>query len=222
MSDIDNNIDFIRMFERKLASYCGSKYAVCTDCCTNAILISLYLKTILGELDKNETLFIPARTYMSVPMTLKLFGFNVKLDRRNEWMESYTILKKDWESVGVVDSAVAFFENMMNHEREDLICLSFQQKKRLNLGRGGAILVNDKKKYELLKRLVHDGRNPAIYHGDENPDDICMGFHAYLDPERAARGIMLLNQKQLLPEYRIVTSDDYPDLTRLGMFDEQQ
>lgn len=220
MFDIDNNIDFIRMFERKLANYCGSKYAVCTDCCTNAILISLYMKTLLGELSKDDTLYIPARTYMSVPMTLKLFGFKVKLAKL-EWWESYDIMVNGYKSTGVIDSAVSFFENMIDHKRMELFCLSFQQKKRLNLGRGGAILTNNQEYYELLKRLVHDGRNPAIYHGDENPKDICVGFHAYLDPERAAKGIMLLNQKHLLPEYKRVTSGEYPDLTRLGVFDEE-
>lgn len=213
---INNNIDFIRMFEQKLAQFCGTRYAVCTDCCTNAILISLHLKIILGELKKTEKLIIPAKTYMSVPMTLKLFGFNVVMNETYDWEESYDILDSKFNSIGIVDSAVSFYEGMSNYIDKKLICLSFQQKKRLNLGRGGAILLNDKDKYELLKRLVHDGRNSHIYHGDENPDDICIGFHAYLDPERAAKGLMILNQKQTLPPYQIVTSDDYPSLKRIG------
>lgn len=84
---IDNNMDFVDIFERKLCEYTGAKYAVCTDCCTNAILISLHLKKVLGLI--SYAVIVPNRTYMSVPMTLKLFGFNVRFDETNEWEEYY-------------------------------------------------------------------------------------------------------------------------------------
>ena len=99
--------------------------------------------------------------------------------------------------------------------------MSFQQKKRLNLGRGGAILTQNEKWYRMLKRMVHDGRNPKIFHGDEvenNPDDILLGFHSYLEPEKAARGIMLLNQPSLLPPFENIHSREYPDLSKLEIF----
>jgi dTDP-4-amino-4,6-dideoxygalactose transaminase len=41
---ITNNIDFINIFEQKIAVYTGFKYAICTDCCTNAIILSLAVK----------------------------------------------------------------------------------------------------------------------------------------------------------------------------------
>ena len=68
---IDDNIDFIDVFEQKLADYAHSKYCVCTDCCTNALLLSLEAKYILGKIDKPSSItVVPAHTYMSVPMTL--------------------------------------------------------------------------------------------------------------------------------------------------------
>jgi dTDP-4-amino-4,6-dideoxygalactose transaminase len=217
---IKNNMDFIDEFEQSLCSYTNSKYAVCCDCCTNAILISLYLKMCLGEFSKDDTLVVPARTYMSVPMTLKLFGFKIKFDQ-SIWHNHYTINTTD-KYIGVVDSAVNFHENCSKEFfDDDLICLSFQQKKRLNLGRGGAILTQNEKWYRMLKRMVHDGRNPKIFHGDEvenNPDDILLGFHSYLEPEKAARGIMLLNQPSLLPPFENIHSREYPDLSKLEIF----
>jgi dTDP-4-amino-4,6-dideoxygalactose transaminase len=217
---IANNMDFIDEFEQSICAYTKSRYAVCCDCCTNAILISLHLKMILGEFSKDDTLVIPSRTYMSVPMTLKLFGFKFKFVQ-NDWCGCYAINTTD-KYIGVVDSAVHFHENCAyDFFDENLVCLSFQQKKRLNLGRGGAILTQNEKWYRMLKRMVHDGRNPKIFHGDEvenNPDDILLGFHSYLEPEKAARGIMLLNQPSLLPPFENIHSREYPDLSKLEIF----
>ena len=33
--------DLVKLFEKKIANYSGSKYAVSTDCCTNAIFLCL-------------------------------------------------------------------------------------------------------------------------------------------------------------------------------------
>ena len=98
---ITNNMDFIDEFEQSICAYTKSKYAVCCDCCTNAILISLHLKMVLGEFSKDDTLVIPSRTYMSVPMTLKLFGFKFKFVQ-NEWCGHYVINTTD-KYIGVVD-----------------------------------------------------------------------------------------------------------------------
>lgn len=217
---VNNNMEFVDMFENKLCQYTGAKYAVCTDCCTNAILISIFLKLYLKELSKNAVLVIPNRTYMSIPMTLKLFGFKVVLEDY-EWYGNYEILHKSLFNTGIkiFDAAVDFKEDMMkDYPDGSLVCLSFQQKKRLNLGRGGAILTNDENYYKILKRLVHDGRNPKIYHGNEinsSPANIICGFHSYLEPEKAAKGLMMLNQREYLPPYIEHSFKDYPDLTKL-------
>nr|DAF73116.1 MAG TPA: hypothetical protein [Caudoviricetes sp.] len=44
--------------------------------------------------------------------------------------------------------------------------------------------------------MRHDGRNPKIAHVDEvanSPDDIVLGWHAYMSPEKASRGILAMN-----------------------------
>lgn len=214
---IDNNMEFIDIFEQKISEYTGSKYAICTDCCTNAILISLYFLKCGFHI--SNKLIIPKRTYMSIPMTLKLFGFDIKLSDYC-WNGWYSILNDDETNTGVVDAAVFFKENMWNeitipNINQKFVCVSFQQKKRLNLGRGGAILTDDYESYKILKRLVYDGRNPKICDSEEiskNPNDILTGFHAYMEPEKAARGITIINQPIIMPKFKEITYLDYPDL----------
>lgn len=65
------------------------------------------------------------------------------------------------------------------------------------LGRGGAILFDNVEYLDILRRLRYDGRNPYMsYHIEicDKPDDIICGYHCYMEPDKAARGILLLNQ----------------------------
>ena len=211
---IDNNMDFISIFENKIAKYTGFKYAVCVDCCTNGIIITLDLLNRLNEIDKGKILEIPKQTYMSIPMSLKIHGWNIKLIDI-PWEKSYRI-----GNTCVFDAATDFKENLVYDfpEKTSIVCVSFQQKKRLSLGRGGAILLDDEYKYKILKRMVHDGRNSLLTQFLEvniNPNDIILGYHCYLEPDKAAQGILKINQP--LPEYKIHTYKEYPDLTKLNI-----
>ena len=220
---IDDNIDFIDVFEQKLADYAHSKYCVCTDCCTNALLLSLEAKYILGKIDKHSsTVVVPAHTYMSVPMTLQNNGWKIVFSDE-KWSSRYSLKIQSAnghiEDTYVVDAAVDFREGLADDVNKNaLICLSFQQKKRLSLGRGGAILSSDVKAYCLLKRLVYDGRNPRINDTIEvnsRSKDIICGYHSYLEPDKAARGILLLNQPSMLMPYQKIGYAEYPDLRKL-------
>lgn len=222
MCDIKNNMDFVDIFEQKLAKYCGCKYAVATDCCTNAMIMSLHTKVKTGELPTYK-IKMPAYTYMSVPMTFRMFGCQVFLDESYKWNEFYQLRdNQTGKSLNIIDSAVYFKENMCKDTRldmsTDLVCVSFQQKKRLNLGRGGAVLTDNEQYYRLLKRLVYDGRNPKIsdrFEVENNPEDIICGFHMYMEPEKAARGIAILNQPSMMKPYEIQTWENYPNLVKL-------
>ena len=69
--------------------------------------------------------------------------------------------------------------------------------------------------------MRHDGRNPRTTHVDEvanSPDDIVLGWHAYMSPEKAARGILAMNQLHLLRKYAVPSSDDYPNISSLKCF----
>ena len=53
MDDITNNMEFVRMFERHLSEYTGFTEAVCVDCCTNGILVTLELYRREGRISKD-------------------------------------------------------------------------------------------------------------------------------------------------------------------------
>lgn len=216
--DFDNNMDFVTLFEDKLCQYTKFKHAVCTDCCTNAILISLEAKKILGQIPDGSVLHVPKHTYLSVPMTLMRNGWKFKFIDNN-WRGKYSL--GHW----VIDAATDFDEDLGINWRdieECAVCVSFQQKKRLSLDQGGVIFTNSQAIAKLCRRLRHDGRNSAVTHFEEvteHPDDIILGWHAYMSPEKAARGVLAMNQINLLPPYIEHTWEEYPDLTKLKCFE---
>lgn len=207
------------MFEALLCDYTAFQHAVCVDSCTNAILLALEAKTILDQLKKNECILkVPRHTYLSVPMSLV----------RNGWKFKFVdVAWKEWYELedGIVDAATAFKANLGVHWRNTencAVCVSFQQKKRLSLDQGGVILTNSQNIANLCRRLRYDGRDPKRSHIDEvqsNPDDIILGWHAYMSPEKAARGILQMNQLQLLPQYVEHSWQEYPDISVLKCFE---
>lgn len=194
-----NNNDFIELFEQRLCEYTGAPYAVVVDCCTNAILLALECQH-----KKRQRITIPTHTYVSVPMTLINYGYNVWLEFE-EWSGHYQI-----GNTNVYDYAVGFEKNM--YKAGEFQCISFQQKKRLAIGRGGAILLDNPVMYERLKRMRHDGRDSSIS-VEQDADNIIMGYHMNMTPDNAARGILLLNQ--MSEHYTLGTFKDYPNVSTL-------
>lgn len=70
MELIDNNLDFVSVFEAKLCQYAGFEHAVCVDCCTSGIFLSLEALRMRGEISKADPVELPKWTYVSVPMSL--------------------------------------------------------------------------------------------------------------------------------------------------------
>jgi dTDP-4-amino-4,6-dideoxygalactose transaminase len=198
-----NNNDFVELFEQKLCEYTGAPFAVAVDKCTNAILLSLEYFN-----DKSVVLSIPSQTYISVPMTLLNLGYKIIFEDK-KWKGSYRIGK-----TCVYDYAVGFEKDM--YVSGQIQCLSFQQKKRLPIGKGGAILLDDENMYKKLKRMRHDGRDSSIPVSKENPNDIIMGYHMYMSPDEAVKGILLMNQ--LTNTYNLGSYKDYPNLKSFPIF----
>jgi len=202
-----NNQFFIDKFEEEICRYTGAKYCVLTDSCTNAIFLSLSLlnKTAYIPVEAN-TLYVPKSTYVGVPHSIVNAGFNVEFTDQ-KWKGSYEI-----EGTNIIDSAVDFHRGM--YRPGFIQCLSFHQKKRLNIGKGGAILTDDADTYERLKMMAFDGRSPII-----EMEDWVQGFHMNMSPEMAAQGLLILNQIDLRPDnagsYR-----DYKDLSVIKYFKE--
>jgi dTDP-4-amino-4,6-dideoxygalactose transaminase len=98
---------------------------------------------------------------------------------------------------------------------EGFMTLSFQIKKRIPIGRGGMILTDDKKAYEWLKKASYDNRDLTIPYPDNKYDFV--GWHYYMTPEDAARGILLMDQTPVNnPDTG--TWQNYADLSKKKLF----
>lgn len=187
-------------FEKLIAGYFGSKYAVAVDCCTHGIELCLRLF--------NPThVTCPKHTYLSVPMTLSKLNIQYKfVDRK--WDDFYFI-----GNTNIVDAAVLWKEN--SYIKNTMMCLSFQFKKHLNLGRGGMILLDDYDAYIKLKKMRYDGRLDDIPWADQDVDTI--GYHYYMTPETALQGIeKFYTIKDQEPKKW--SWANYPDLTTIKVF----
>jgi hypothetical protein len=99
------------------------------------------------------------------------------------------------------------------------MCLSFQHKKHLSLGRGGAILTDNLKSAELLRKMVYDGRTRDRPWAEQNVE--VLGYHYYMTPETALLGLINLETAKLT-QPRTWTWQDYPDLRTMKVFDAVQ
>jgi dTDP-4-amino-4,6-dideoxygalactose transaminase len=176
----DDPRDIIGIFERKLAEFSGSEYCVLTDCCSHALFLATRYRNYSGEV------FVPENTYASVPMQLMHAGCKVEFIA-TEWSGIYELKPLD-----IYDGAGRFTKGMYVGG-DSLQTLSFQIKKRLPIGKGGAILTNSLEAYKWLKLASYDGRDlETPYDGSSHIKN--MGWHFYMTPEDAARGILLMDQ----------------------------
>ena len=112
------------------------------------------------------------------------------------------------------------FTKNMYIQGDALQVLSFQIKKRLPIGRGGAILTDSRVAYEWLKLATYDGRNlDTPYDQDDHVQSL--GWHFYMTPEDAARGIWLMDR---IPEDNpdMMDFQHYPDLRLMKFFSKEQ
>ena len=128
--------DINDIFAKQLAEYAGSKYAVLTDSCTNALFLCLKLRGVTGDV------VIPKQTYASLPMQIIHAGARPVFEDKL-WSGMYEL-----GNTGIFDSAARFTSGMFKGVEGNLQCLSFQIKKRLPIGRGGAVLTNSKSDFD--------------------------------------------------------------------------
>ena len=187
-------------FENKIAEFFGSPYAVATDCCTHAIELCLRYK-------KCNNVSIPEHTYISIPFTaIKL---NLQWTWKTEnWKNYYYI-----GNTNIIDAAVLWERD--SYIPNTFMCLSFQHKKHLSLGRGGAILLQNKEDYDILKKMSYDGRSGDLPWTKQNIDTI--GYHYYMTPETAILGIEKFEIiKNISP--KIWNHLEYPHLPSMSIF----
>jgi dTDP-4-amino-4,6-dideoxygalactose transaminase len=194
--------DIIEAFEKKMAEYAGCKYAVAVDSCSSGLFLSLKYFNASG------TITIPKRTYVSVPMQIVHAGCKVSFDDI-KWSGVYQL-----RPYMVFDGAVRFTKNMYVGGNA-LQVVSFQIKKRLFIGKGGMILTDDEDAYRWLKKASYDGRDLDVYYPDDEFEMI--GWHMYMTPEDAARGLLIMDQ---IPEQNEDSGcwENYSDLSNKEVF----
>jgi dTDP-4-amino-4,6-dideoxygalactose transaminase len=192
--------DTVRNFEAALAEYAGSKYAVAVESCTAALLLACaYMKV--------DEVVIPKRTYPSVPCSVIHAGGRVRFEDL-EWEGVYQL-----KPYPIYDGAKRFRRGM--YIPGSLHCLSFHAKKLLPIGRGGAVLTDDKDIHDWLKIASFDGRHPGVPLSEDNFEMV--GWNCYMPPEQAARGHLLLT---MMKDYNDDQTENppYPDLSQFPIF----
>ena len=99
------------------------------------------------------------------------------------------------------------------------MCVSFQFRKHLALGRGGIILTDNKQDALNLKKMTYDGRHPDIPWREQNISS--MGYHYYMTPETATKGLVKLpNAIKTKPKQWTV--NDWPNVSEMKVFNNNK
>lgn len=196
--------DVVAELEKRVAEYAGAPYAVAVDSCTNALLLSLkYHFDVKGQ---GRYVGLPAFTYVGVAYAVMNAGGTMYFTDE-QWSGAYRIIHTP-----IVDSARRFYQGM--YHPTTLWCLSCHWGKHLKIGRGGFILTDDAKAAEDLRIMRFDGRTAGVPPLEDNFN--LPGFHCYMLPEEAARGLMLMNY---MPDHNDdLPWDDYADLRNYPIF----
>jgi len=177
--------DVVDIFEKKVAEFAGSKYAVSVDCCSHGLFLSLKYLQSTGELKLQDTITMPKMTYVSTAMQTIIAGNTVTFEDL-EWSGVY-----QFKPTRIWDGAVRWNKGMYVGN-DALQVVSFQIKKRIPIGKGGMILTDSEEAYKWLKLASYDGRDLNTPYTDINHIKT-LGYHMYMTPEDAARGIILMD-----------------------------
>ena len=162
-------------FESALAEYTGAPYAVVTDGCTHSIELCMRYEQI------KECQFT-AYTYLSVPMVLK------QLDIEYTMLDESWIGEYQFKNTRIWDSARRLEPGM--YRPGSMQCLSFGWTKPMQLGKAGAILLDDYAAYKKFSRQRSDGRDLNIPW--ETETELILGYHYCPTLELCVRGLELL------------------------------
>lgn len=192
------SFDVLFEFESDLARYTGATYAVVTDGCTHAIELCMrYDMTSFCE-------FTPF-TYLSIPQLMH--QLDISYHHRPEYWSSAGEYR--FHNTRIWDSARRLEPGM--YRPGQLQCLSFGHGKPLELGKGGAILLDNEADYLALSRMRSDGRDLRITPWQDQ-EVIYQGFHYCPTLETCAAGIAGLKNIKTG-----ITQQEYPDLRKVNI-----
>lgn len=187
-----NPYESVINFEKKMAEFVNSPYAVAVDSCTNALFLSCYLLKI-------KNVLIPKKTYISVPCSIIHAGGSVSFEDL-EWEGSYQL-----KPYPIFDSACKLSKNM--YQKNTFQCISFSYNKILNIGKGGMIFTDDEDAYKWFKLARYEGREEIPL--TEQKEFNVIGWNMYMTPEQASRGLIL---SSYLKDNNVI-HPVYPDLS---------
>ena len=196
----------IAEFENKIAEFFGAPHAVAVDCCTHGIELCLRYQNL-------SYINVPRQTYISVPFLSK--KLNIELQWKDEKWKDYYCVNEHF--IPIYDAAVLWKKD--SYIPKTFMCISFQFRKHLSLGRGGVILCDNKKDALELKKMTYDGRHPDIPWRDQNIST--MGYHYYMTPETAELGLSKL-QKAIETKPVQWKIDDWPDVSKMEIFNKKE
>jgi dTDP-4-amino-4,6-dideoxygalactose transaminase len=187
--------DPIYKFESALGELTGAPFVVMTDCCTHA------LELCLRYVSPYKVVRIPAHTYISVPMMLRKLDIGYVFEDL-DWVGEYQIKETNvWDSARLLQLGM--------YRKGQMQCLSFGHSKPLDIGRGGAILLDDQQAYETLIRQRSDGRDLKITPW-ETQKVFELGYHYRPTIEEAVQALEKLPNVDQEPKYI-----KYPDLREI-------
>jgi dTDP-4-amino-4,6-dideoxygalactose transaminase len=192
------SFDTILRFERALAEYTGAPYVIMTDCCTHAIELCL-------RHERPGNLAFTAYTYLSIPMLMHKLAIPYRLVPE-DWTGEY-----QFHGSRVWDSARRLERGM--YRAGAMQCLSFGHGKPLQIGRGGAILLDDDRAYDIMIQQRYDGRDLNILPWEQQRT-FRVGYHYRPTIEEAQRGLELLPQVAESPRYV-----KYPDCRNITIIE---
>lgn len=164
-------------FESCLSRYTGAPYVVVTDGCTHAIELAMrYKKVLYTEFS--------AYTYLSIPQTLRQLGIRYELTD-DTWTGEY-----QFRFTNIWDSARRLEPGM--YRTGQMQCLSFGISKPIQLGKVGAILLDDFDAYRTISRMRADGRDLRIKPWQDQKS-FEIGYHYCPTLEDCERGIQALS-----------------------------
>lgn len=193
------SFQIIADFEKEIAKFFGAPYAVAVDCCTHGLELCLRHKNI-------KDIKVPKHTYLSVPMLAEKLDLDITWTDE-KWQDYYYLTDN------IVDAAVHWKPS--SYIPDTYMCISFQFRKHLSLGRGGVILFDKEEDYDILKKMSYDGRSPDLSWTAQNIQTI--GYHYYMTPETAELGLEKLPHAISTPPKKW-TYTDWVDLTTLDVF----
>jgi dTDP-4-amino-4,6-dideoxygalactose transaminase len=193
------NFESVTNFEKEIAKFFGSSFAIAVDSCTHGIELAL---RYTGE----KEILVPKRTYLSIPFLSNKMGLDL-FWKDEQWVDYYYLTHN------IIDAAVLWKKD--SYIPQTFMGLSFQFQKHLSLGRGGMLLTDNEEAAIQIKKMSYDGSLPIIPWRDQNIDTY--GYHYYMTPETAKLGLDKLEEAINTPPRKWVVTD-WPDLTQMKIF----